>query len=192
MKETREQRLSSWLDGEITGPEADRLFTELAGDSDLHRTLGRYHLVSDHLRGEPINVSTLGIVDRVSAALENEPVVLAPRKRRPQGKMMRYLGGGAIAASVALVAVLSLNNDSSGPLEEPTTVARAPVQTSVKQVADAQLRTLAATSADQQLADQQQVESQLDRILAEHSEYAGSGGMQGILPYTTFVSYDAR
>lgn len=187
MKETREQQLSSWLDGEIAGAEADRLFSELASDTGLQRTLGRYHLVSDHLRGEPINVATMDIVDRVSAALEDEPVVLAPKKRPAQARLMRYVGGGAIAASVALVAVLSLNNDSSGPLEEPITVARAPAQTSVQQVVDAQLRTLAATSADQQ-----QVESQLDRILAEHSEYAGSGGMQGILPYTSFVSYDAR
>jgi sigma-E factor negative regulatory protein RseA len=187
MKETREQKLSAWLDGEISASEAERLFSDLNGDVDLRRRLGRYHLVSDHLRGEPINVSTLRLVDRVSEALEDDPVVLAPKKRPTQLRLMRYVGGGAIAASVALVAVLSLSGDPDGPQEEPLTVARAPVQTSVAQVADAQLRTLARSTADQP-----QIESQLDRILAEHSEYAGSGAMQGILPYATFVSYDAR
>lgn len=189
MNETREHRLSAWLDDEISDSDADRLLSDLSRDAELKQTLGRYHLVSNYLRGEPLRTDALDMAERVGQALRDEPAVLAPAAGRRENKLVRYLGGGAIAASVALVAVLSLSDDPQAPMEPPTIVARAPLDTgsTPDAVADAQLRSLASS-----VVEQQQVESRLDRILAEHTEYAGSGGMQGILPYTTFVSYDVR
>ena len=187
MNQTREHTLSSWIDDEISPSEADRLLVELAADDELKRKLGRYHLASDCLRGEPVRIAGLEIADRVGRALNGEPPVLAPRPRGRERRLVRYVGGGAIAASVALVAVLSLSDDPRVPTEEPITVARAPVERPILDASTAPPSALASS-----VIEQQQVESRLDRILAEHTEYAGSGGMQGILPYTTFVSYDVR
>ncbi|UCE89437.1 MAG: hypothetical protein JSW10_00925, partial [Pseudomonadota bacterium] len=68
----------------------------------------RYHMMRSVLRGQSGGDSTMAVADRVRVALEFEPVVLAPRPRRLPipAKAIKNVAGLGVAAAVAAVAVL--------------------------------------------------------------------------------------
>jgi sigma-E factor negative regulatory protein RseA len=191
MKETDKERISALLDGELPEGEAAGCLDRLTRDADLRSAWGRYHLIGDALRGEPLSLPVGGLAERVSAALEREPAILAAPARRaskPKGRpeWLRPLAGAAIAASVAVVTLVSypyLVGDGQAPTSAAVVKATA---------APPPLAVRYANHAGTHWKNRQrpEVESRLNRYLVDHNEYAAPAGMTGVLPYASFVSYD--
>ncbi len=97
------EKVSAYLDGECGEFEAAQVLRQLQADNTAdpaREAWALYHRVGDALRGD--RLTSGDFTARVMARLEQEPVVLAPRRAAP--RMMRY--AMAAAASLAGVAVV--------------------------------------------------------------------------------------
>lgn len=103
---------------------------EIKSDPEAADRWQRYHLIGDALRGELPAQMSFDITDRVAAALDEEPALLAPKatetKAKPRGLQgfWRPVAQMAVAASVALVAVIGVQqygakSDVPQPVSNP-------------------------------------------------------------------------
>ncbi len=185
MTDNTKERISALIDSELSSVNTADTLSRLEQSTELRGTWERYHLIGDTLRGEGVRESAEGIAERVREHIRGEPAVIArpiPINRPKTGdRLVRPLVGAAIAASVAAVAVITLPRITG---ELP---AAGPVQVVSKTVVPEPYANQAGTRW-KNLAEPA-LESKLNRYLENHSEYASSGGM-GVVPYTSFVSYD--
>lgn len=104
---TSREDLSALMDGELAAEPTRFLLRRLDHDPELGATWSRWHLIRACLASDPARMQGSKLDDdfasRVAAAVQVEA---APRVR--QRHWARYMGGGAIAAGVA-VAALMLN-----------------------------------------------------------------------------------
>jgi len=107
MDPTSREDLSALMDGELAAEPTRFLLRRLDHDPELGATWSRWHLIRACLASDPARLHgpALGndFASRVAVAIQVEAV---PRVR--QRHWARYMGGGAIAAGVA-VAALMLN-----------------------------------------------------------------------------------
>jgi sigma-E factor negative regulatory protein RseA len=117
------QDLSTLMDGELDGQEAERALRNCCGNEELKLKWQAYHLIGDALRGEcPCRRAA---TDRIMAAIRDEPTVLAPR-RRMSGSAGRI--AFAAAASVATVAVVAwIGMQDRGAPDSPLLATSTPV-----------------------------------------------------------------
>lgn len=100
------QQLSALMDGDLPPDEARFLLRRLQHDNELTGCWERWQLCGDVLRGQAQAPAPAGFADRVAAAIAAEavqPVVQA--NPAPGRNRLAKWGGGALAASVALVAL---------------------------------------------------------------------------------------
>ncbi len=206
MANEQEERISALADGELDHHQLDALLARMREDDRLRARWARYHLISDALHNNLTHGTRLDISRRVSAALEQEPVIFAPLWQRavPTRRMVKQAAGVAMAASVTAVAILGaqwMNQESPGtPLASLATVAAPVIPPVVERVAleaPAQGQPLVAQLADGQTVQGQQPAEQiwirnLDSYLVNHNEYSGSAGMHGVLPYARLVSHESQ
>ncbi len=108
------------MDGELDRKGRKFLLRRLAGDADMKASWNRLHTVRACLHQE--RLVTGDLVARVASALEDEP---APSRSLP-ARLLRPVAGGAIAASVAVMAIVGINasmleqqDTGSTPGDEP-------------------------------------------------------------------------
>lgn len=184
MSEQIREQLSALLDGELPAQERDLLLARLARDSALRTHWSNYQLIGDGLRkGLPPQIDP-GLADRVMLAIEALPAQNAGTSSVVR-RVLKPLAGLAVAASVAVVAVLAVQQ-SRAPTPGTAQVASsqpAQSQTYVR---------VQGTRWQAQPGNVQapQVDNRLNEYLVNHSEYATSGGMPGMLPYVRIVGYD--
>lgn len=125
------QQLSALMDGDLPADEARFLLRRLQHDHDLAGCLERWQLCGDALRGQARAPAPAGFAERVAQAIAAESssvTTAAPQTQaaRPRNLLVRW-GGGALAASVALVALFMARQQSPQdvPLSEGTQVASA-------------------------------------------------------------------
>ena len=181
--EIREQ-LSALLDDELDKLERPLLLGRLQREARLRECMGRYQLIGEVMRGSG-QVETLGVADRVQAALAADPAMDAGNSLQSAGsRWWKPVAGFAIAASVALVAVLSVTSmQDSGTTATPVLAsaetATAPTTaTSVARVSDGDWNRI-----------EPEIDQRLSGYLVNHNEYASSRGVQGVLPYVRIVGY---
>lgn len=129
------EQVSSFLDGELPAAESELLLKRLERDPQLRNTVGRYSLIGEALRSTEAGGPTRDFAARVSRAIEQEE---APGKSwRPVTNWLKPVAGGAIAAGVAAVALVSLQ---VGPVARTEgNLAKAAIETpSVPVIADTQ------------------------------------------------------
>lgn len=180
MSEQIREQISALLDGEL--PEAERrlLLERLERDPALRLHWSRYQLISDAVHQTLPPQIDLGFADRVMAVLDEQPEY----HRQPVNRLARAvkpLAGLAVAASVAVVAVLAVQQART-PDALPGAV----------QVAEKPPAPTLPASADASAAIGVPVQdgNRLNAYLVNHSEYAASGGMPGMSPYVRIVGYD--
>ena len=140
MNEAKKEQLSAFMDNEIGDLQKNRV-GEMLKDPELLDAWSRYHLVSDCLKGNLPERLDRELAGKISGSIAEEPAIVAPgRLSRPLAKPV---AGFAIAASVAALAILGIQQQQQGaPLEVPqdTLVQSAPaggagnVQAPVRQV----------------------------------------------------------
>lgn len=99
---------------------SDDVFEELLEDSQLSTTWDRYHLIGDVMRGDTAEAINLDLSAKISAALAEEPVVLAPKPRTRvtdtiKAKIVQLakpFGQVAIAASAAGLMVIGVQQNN--------------------------------------------------------------------------------
>ncbi len=133
----RRQQLSALVDGELALDQARFLARRLGHDAELAGRWGRWHLVGDVLRGQPVAALPAGadgFAARVAAALAAAPAPAVPVPR----SRWRHGLGMALAASVAAVALFvarPLSVDGDVPVVVATE-ATAPIATPVPTAAN--------------------------------------------------------
>ncbi|HEY0722274.1 MAG TPA: sigma-E factor negative regulatory protein [Gammaproteobacteria bacterium] len=212
MANEQEERVSALADGELDSHQLDALLARMREGDALRARWARYHLISDALHNNLTRNVQLDISRRVSAALEQEPVIFAPLWQRamPTRRMVKQAASVAMAASVTAVAILGaqwVNRDfpeTAMPsvasiatpegsrvelvaLESPANGQPAPV---VAQLAEGQ-QVESRPAQGQQLAEQVWIRN-LDSYVVNHNEYSGSTGMYGVLPYARLVSHESQ
>ncbi len=107
MNDSIQEQLSALMDGELSRDERGFLMRRLEHDADLRSAWTRMHLMRDVLSRKQSSAPN-DLADRVMQALaqEERKFSSAPRSRR-----WRPFAGAALAASIALVAVLSIRTD---------------------------------------------------------------------------------
>jgi sigma-E factor negative regulatory protein RseA len=184
MNELTHERISALLDGEMDAHDIAPALQGLEDDTRLRDLWGRYQLISDTLRGETPSLDTWGIAARVGARVAVEPTRLAPRFSRPTGALWRQvLGGVAIAASVAMLALLLVPRSIPWPGDGPLRLA-SERQPATQVMTDSQGMHWDVTRPD--------LEQKLNNYLLDHRHYAPATYRQGVLPYASFVGYDIQ
>jgi sigma-E factor negative regulatory protein RseA len=100
------EQLSALLDGELPEAEVAMAVRRVVRDQGLRAAALRYSLIGGALRDELPPGRPVDMVARVRAALEAAPAEAAPKAGT--GRALKYAGGLAVAASVALVALVAL------------------------------------------------------------------------------------
>jgi sigma-E factor negative regulatory protein RseA len=186
------ERISALLDNELESNLTSTTLTQLQGDEALRNKWDRYHLIGDAMRGEAVRLSAESIADRVRTQIDNEPPNAAYEKPIPLAgrrssfpRWSRTAGGALLAASVAAITVVTfpqLTGTESGI--EPQMVVENTRPAS-------QAPYLIQSSTRWKNLSEPKVESKLNRYLIDHNEYVAPGGI-GVIPYTSFVSYDTE
>jgi sigma-E factor negative regulatory protein RseA len=187
--EIREQ-LSALVDDELSDVEQPLLLGRLQRDAELRACLGRYQLIGEVMRGSG-DTATLGIADRVQQALAGDiPATAEASGRMP---LWKPVAGLAVAASVALVAILTVSpvgENPSGNVPLLVTADPAPVVEQLA-VSNPAITTVSNTGDDTQWDRLDQgIDKRLSGYLVNHNEYAASRGVQGVMPYVRIVSHD--
>jgi sigma-E factor negative regulatory protein RseA len=161
---TMKEELSALIDGELRDEEVHPHLGRLKTDGELRKAWDTYHLIGDSLRG---HVSP-DFTDRVVARLREEPTVLAPRPKRPSGRLGWYVMSAA--ASIAAMAFV-VWTASPGWRAEPQ-LAGGPAPATVA----APVATL--------------VSPEVENYLLAHQPYSHTSAMQGIGTYVRGAAYE--
>src|SRR5580698_1802258 len=116
MSDQIREQVSAFLDGELPSSESELLLKRLTRDADLRASFGRYALIGETLRGEGRAPVSRGFAARVNRAIDGEPATAIPQvMRSARGRWWRPVAGAAVAAGVAAVAVVALQERAIAP-----------------------------------------------------------------------------
>jgi negative regulator of sigma E activity len=102
-------QISAFVDGELPEAEADLLLRRMSQDADLRKQAAEFLEIGRAMRGEPGVPGVERLQERISAALNDRPMVADEvLPEQPTGRSIRPLMGVAVAASVALLAIVGL------------------------------------------------------------------------------------
>jgi len=128
MSEQIREQVSAFLDGELPGSETELLLKRLMRDAELRQAFGRYALIGESLRGVSQAQLSQGFNARVNRAIDGEPLVAGEASfRRRASHWWRPFAGAAVAAGVAAVAVVALQQRAVVPATRATAVSGQPV-----------------------------------------------------------------
>ena len=125
------QEISSLMDGELEPLQAERTIRACGQSEDLKDTWNLYHVIGDALRGQAPRA--LARDAGVMQALEKQPTVLAPPRRRIDSTVGRV--ALAAAASVATIGVVGWIGMQGGPGTPSQSIATGAPANAIKPVA---------------------------------------------------------
>jgi negative regulator of sigma E activity len=191
MTDPIQEQLSAFHDGELAAAEAELLLKRLQRDAQLRGTVGRYALIGEALRATEAGGPSRNFVELISQAIEQEAI--PKRIWRPVAGWLKPIAGGAIAAGVAAIALVSLR---IAPLDNPATSATlvtveanvpAPVaETAVARVAEnadpAPRYTVPMNNKSRNAPPIQIInDARLANFVMAHSEYSSPLGQRNVL-----------
>lgn len=189
MSEQKREQLSAFMDGELD--ETSSIADELMRDTSLGLAWRRYHVITDVIQRNLPRYLNQDLVSRVSAAIKDEPTILAPSGRKPVVAVLKPVAGLAIAASVAALAVFAVRNNQQDDYNTISPEASIAQQSPVKQVTTLPMRQV-STGNIEPVYQPIPANSRLNSYLVNHNEYRTHAGMQGMLPYVRIVTYDKQ
>src|SRR5882762_4507617 len=117
MSEQIREQVSAFLDGELPNSETELLLKRLTRDGELRESFGRYALIGEAVRGTTRGgLITRGFTGCVNLAIDGELIPAnghVPPAREP--RWWRPFAGAAVAAGVAAVAVVALQQRAVAP-----------------------------------------------------------------------------
>ncbi|MFZ1837758.1 MAG: sigma-E factor negative regulatory protein [Dokdonella sp.] len=196
MSQQIREQLSTLMDGELARDETLFLMRSLQQKDELANSWSNYHLTRQVLRRQDVFLLPADFSQRILSQLEDERVHVAHA-----GRWLRWAGGGAIAASVAVVALLFSGPRggqgdvpgeplaaSANAIQQPALMAtprpgefRAPLISPALDVQPASVSTqgFASPSAP--------IDPRLQSYLIRHYDAAAGNGQSAMLPYVLLV-----
>jgi sigma-E factor negative regulatory protein RseA len=186
MSDDLNERLSAWVDGELKEPRASAGLDEVLDDVNARRRWERYHLIKQSMKGELPEWVDKDFAARVMERIDAEQAPAPARRRESPGlsRMLRPIGGFAVAATVAVVTIVTWQGMQE-QVDPTTVVAQNPVVTAQ----GGQATPVSPQQGTHWERQQPVVESRLNTYLVNHAEY-GSSRIQGMLPHARVVGYD--
>jgi len=179
MTDPVKEQLSACLDGQLPEAELDLLVKQVQRDPRLQQSIARYGLISEVLRTGTSPMPSPGFAARISQAIAAEatdhPQQAAPPAipRREAPRWVRPVGGAAIAAGVAAVAIMVLQPQIN-PQPQGNAIPEMAATGLGETVNDNDSYTVPpSTSAAVPAAD-------LAKYVMAHSEYAGPLGRRAV------------
>jgi sigma-E factor negative regulatory protein RseA len=192
MSEQIREQVSAFLDGELPDTETELLLKRLTRDGELRESFGRYALIGEALRGAGSQILTRGFASRVNLAIDGEPAQApahAQLTREP--RWWRPIAGMTVAAGVAAVAIVALQQRSISPHLSGASMTAQNVTAPLKTAAPSQLPlqggggprealsyTVPAASTD---APSAIAPARLTNYVFAHSKYSSGLGQRGLL-----------
>lgn len=181
MSEQIREQVSAFLDGELPNSETELLLKRLTRDAELRESFGRYALIGEAVRGGSLSLMTKGFAGRVNLAIDGEalPVNGQPAALRTP-RWWRPFAGAAVAAGVAAVAVVALQQRADSPALRPVapTVAQnaAPVPRSATPEAISYTVPAASMAAPSAMPP-----ARLTNYVFAHSRYSSGLDQRGVM-----------
>lgn len=178
MADVKREWISALADGELKDGQLGKALDALRSDNEMQSSWTRYHMIRDALHSNLEAHVDHALHQRIAAAIEQEPVVLAPQ-RRPRS-WVKHAAGLAVAASVTGVAVLGIQRmDSGDPTANTPSMAEVMKPQNVVRLPETALAARSVPRSREKLAP----------YLVNHNEYSVSSGMHGMLPYVRIVGH---
>jgi sigma-E factor negative regulatory protein RseA len=181
MSEQIREQVSAFLDGELPDSETELLLKRLTRDGELRESFGRYALIGEAVRGPSLSLMTKGFAGRVNLAIDGEPIPAigqVPQSRAP--RWWRPFAGAAVAAGVAAVAVVALQQRAVAPTLRTAAQSAVLAQSGVAVQAprEAISYTVPATSP---AAPAAMPTARLTNYVFAHSKYSSGLAQRGVL-----------
>jgi sigma-E factor negative regulatory protein RseA len=112
--DSRHENLSALIDGELSDAMARIAITQLGHNPADRARLGEYLAIGDAMRG--LDARHDGFSARVMAALENQPVLLAPVPKKRESRPTLWLAAATAAAITWVVWQSNPRDDLAVPL----------------------------------------------------------------------------
>ncbi len=190
MNKYRLEQVSSLVDDKQDDPS---IIDVLGCDEELRRTWGRYHLISNCLKGHLPKRVDCALADRIKASMADEPAIIIPGSKynRVIQKMIKPVTSFAMAASIAAMAVYVWQQGGHSGVVDSDSIA--PVSNIVNGTNE-QVTAIASQVERKTRNFQYEDEAQLrlDRYLVNYNEYRTDSGIGGIFPYARIVAYDPK
>lgn len=124
------ETLSALFDGELQGDAARFAMKRLDHDVRWQQAFGNWQLLGDALRGHASIAAPSGFAARVAGAIAAEPALVAPSVAPATAApaRRRWMGGAALAASVAMVAMFVARPFSQDSSTSPGSASPAPTE----------------------------------------------------------------
>jgi sigma-E factor negative regulatory protein RseA len=188
MSEQIREQVSAFLDGELPNSETELLLKRLTRDAELRESFGRYSLIGEALRGGSPGMLSKRFASRVNLAIDGEPIPAAgPAQSAARSRWWRPLAGVGLAAGVAAVAIVALQQRAISPgissmpvvaqivSTAPTGTVQPPL---TAQNHEAISYTVPTPSAD---APTSLAPARLTNYVFAHSKYSSALGQRGVL-----------
>jgi sigma-E factor negative regulatory protein RseA len=186
------QQLSALLDGELERDPARFLIKRIADDRELSGCWQRWHVAGDCLRGQGTAPLRRDFAERIALAVQAE--ASAPTIAR-NGAMLKWAGGFAVAASVALAALLAVNPAATPPAGDGAIAVQplpAPAEVAPSPYREQDLRPplrldaqMVSATEGSPYAAAVRLDPRIESYLVRHHE-ATAG--RGFVPYATLVT----
>ena len=128
MSEQLREHLSALMDGELSPDQTRFLLRRIDHDVQLAQYWSRYQIIGSVMRREIVDVSLREDFSQIVL----QSIAESPRSGLVGGsRVLRWVGGGAIAAAVAVVALVATRPGQLGPAHSMESVATVPAATAV-------------------------------------------------------------
>lgn len=185
------EQASAFADGELDGAEAPLFVARLQRDAELRAAVGRYELLGEAMRGT-LPAQRRDFAAGVMAAIEEIDDAGAPGAARSDVsrqvmRLGRPVAGLAVAASVAMLAIFTLQGPAGVPSGSPVPVEVVPGSSNV-----ASNPVIRARQVDFSNVRSPELQNQLRGYLMNHNEHAGNSRLRGVMPYVQIAAQDSR
>lgn len=171
-EEMNKELLSRLLDDDLNEHEMNEALDALLEDPVAQQSWHSMHMIRSVISEDNLKEghASLSLLDKISASIEDEPVILAPKnltqpaampemsKQKKTARMPAYI---ALAASV--VALLTFINYSPIQNKGQTEIAMTP-------------------------QSQMQAEQELQSMVVQHGEFSGAAALNGLVTYAKVVN----
>ncbi len=184
MNEKISEQLSAMFDEELDDQEQELLLHRLKQDPELQSSWSRYQLISDAMDHRLDTAAHPHMLQAIHDQIEQEPAITATSSSSSAGlRVFKPVAGLAIAASVAAMAIIGLQNlgQDVSPYESSPRLAQTQPATAIQRVS--------GTRWNMQQPD---TEMRLNGYLVNHSEYTSGISLQGMINYARIAGYDSR
>jgi sigma-E factor negative regulatory protein RseA len=211
MTQQFDEQLSAFVDGEVDDAAGRQVINKLTQDAEFKQRWQNYHLIGDTLRDPLAGSASVpnNFADSVMQALQSEPTILAPKtaNKHHLSPITKRIAGAAIAASVATVAVLGVQNLYQSP--EPTQLATMPANDAFVRMPQINPAFASASNSAGSVVPQsnglmqaagprsrtdlpnsevsERIQNHLHRYLVDHTQNLDNSRVQGISPYARIV-----